>query len=126
MLFFSLSHNFAPLLLLCSCQSVRRVGQTHSHPQRVTPRGHCQRGPLTDLRLLSRADTGDKLDPCSGGSWSEAPGVAVQTVRVVMRIYNPTARQNSDGQFCNTNDLPQISTSPWFPCSYCTNIQYTG
>lgn len=63
-------------LTLCMCQSVRRVDQTHGRPQRVTQSGHCQQGLLTAFRSLSRADAGDKLDPCSGGSWSEAPGVA--------------------------------------------------
>lgn len=63
-------------LSLCSCQSGRRSGQTHSHPQRVTQRGHCQQGLLTAWCLLSRADTGDKLDPCSWGSCSVAAGVA--------------------------------------------------
>lgn len=91
-LFFSLyTHIIFPVLspFLCSCQSVGRAGQTHSHPQRVTQSGHCQQGLLTAWHSLPRADTGDTLCPCCGGSWWGAPGVAPQILRVVIKSTVP-------------------------------------
>lgn len=103
--FLTFSQHLSQLLTLGRCQSVRRAGETHSQPQGVTQSGHCQQGLLTACRSLSRAETRDKLDPYSGESRSEEPGVAAKTGRIVINSTAQLPGTKLHERLCKTNHL---------------------